>query len=137
MSAEVVLSPEEHRWTLAGHRITQLAVDQTSVRFQTWTLQASAEIRLVASFVFREPDGFERRIDPAEPEQVAPLLSLLGRTIEIVVVSRSGHLELTFGDGSLIGCAPHPRVEALELQGGGAFEGMAYRCEAGGGAPWR
>ena len=137
MSAQVVLSPDEHRWTLSGHRITQLAIDQTSVRVQTWTLDASAEVRLVAPFTFHEPDGVERRIDPEEPEQVAPMLSLVGRTIELLVVSRSGHLELAFGDGSTVHASPHARLEAWELQGGGALEGMAYRCDAGGGAPWR
>ena len=137
MSAQVVLSPDEHRWSLSGHRVTQLAVDHASVRFQTWTLQASAEVRLAAPFTLREPDGVERRIEPEEPEQAAPLLSLIGRSIELVVVSRSGHLELGFGDGSVVSVAPHPRVDAWELQGGGAFEGMAYRCDAGGGAPWK
>ena len=137
MSAEVVLSPDEHRWSLSGHRVTQLAIDPTSVRFQTWTLQASAEVRLVAPFTFREPDGVQRRIDPEEPEQLAPLLSLIGRAIELLVVSRSGHLELEFGDGSVLTAAPHARIDAWELQGGGALEGMAYRCDAGGGPPWK
>ena len=137
MSAQIVLSPDEHRWSLSGHRVTQLTVDQASVRFQTWTLQASAEIRLAAPFTLREPDGVQRTIDPEEPEQAAPLLSLLGRSIELVVVSRSGHLEIGLGDGSVISAAPHPRIDAWELQGGGAFEGMAYRCDPGGGAPWK
>ena len=137
MSAKVVLSPDEHRWLLSGHRVTQIAVDPTSVRFQTWTLQASAEIRLVAPFTFCEPDGIERRIDPEEPEQLAPLLSLIGRAIELLVVSRRGGLELTFGDGSAVRAAPHARLDAWEMQGGGALEGMAYRCGAGGGVPWK
>ena len=137
MSAQVVLSPDEHRWSLSGHRVTQLAIDQTSVRFQTWTLQASAEVRLVAPFTFQEPDGIERRIDPEEPEQLAPLLSLLGRSIELLVVSRSGHLELSFGEGSVVRASPHARLDAWELQGGGALEGLAYRCDAGGGVPWK
>ena len=136
MSAEVSLSPDEHRWVLSGHRVTQLAVDLTSFRFQTWTLEASAEIRLVVPFSFHEPDGMLRRLDPDEPEQLAPLLSLLGRAIEVLVVTRRGELRLTFGDGSSLESNPHPRVDAWEVQGGGALEGMAYRCGPGGGAPW-
>src|SRR5687767_15945333 len=99
MSAEVSLSPDEHRWVLSGHRVTQLAVDLTSFRFQTWTLEASAEIRLSVAFTFHEPDGVQRRLDPDEPEQLAPLLSLLGRSIELIVVTRRGGLMLAFGDG--------------------------------------
>ena len=136
MSAEVSLSPDEHRWLLAGHRVTQLAVDLTSFRFLTWTLEASAEIRLAVPFTFVEPDGVKRRLDPDEPEQLAPLLSLLGRSIELLVVTRLGRLELGFGDGSSLECAPHPRTDAWEVQGGGALEGMAYRCAPGGGPPW-
>ena len=136
MSAEVSLSPDEHRWLLSGHRVTQLAVDLTSFRFLTWTLEASAEIRLIVPFTFHEPDGVRRRLDPDEPEQLAPLLSLLGRSIELLVVSRRGELRLSFGDGSSLEAGPHSRVEAWEVQGGGALEGMAYRCPPGGGAPW-
>ena len=136
MTADVALSPDEHRWTLTGHRLTQLAVDLTSFRFQTWTLAASAEIRVATPFVFHEPDGVRRRLDPEEPEQLAPLLSLLGRTIELLVVTRRGELRVAFGDGSVLESEPHPRANAWEIQGGGALEGMAYRCPPGGGAPW-
>jgi len=136
MSSEVSLSPGEHRWVLSGHRVTQLAVDLTSFRFQTWTLEASAEIRLVVPFTFREPDGVQRRLDPEEPEQLAPLLSLLGRAIDVLVVTSRGALHLAFGDGSSLESTPHPRSGAWEVQGGGALEGMAYRCPPGGGVPW-
>ena len=136
MSAEVSLSPGGHRWVLSGHRVTQVAVDLTSFRFQTWTLEASAEIRLIVPFTFHEPDGVERRLDPEEPEQLAPLLSLLGRAIELLVVTSRGELQLAFGDGSSLHSVPHPRVDAWEVQGGGALEGMAYRCAPGGGIPW-
>ncbi len=136
MSAEVTLTPDEHRWVFAGHRVTQLAVDLTSFRFLTWTLEASAEIRLVVPFTFHEPDGVQRTLEPDEPEQLAPLLSLLGRSIELLVVTRHGEIHLSFGDGSSLEAGTHPREEAWEVQGGGALEGMAYRCPPGGGPPW-
>ena len=136
MSAEVAETPNEHRWKLKGHRITQLALDLESFRLLTWTLDASAEVRLAAPFTFSEPDAIERTIDPEEPEQLSPLLSLLGRTIDLLVATRHGELMLTFGDGSSLRALPHPRSEAWEVQGGGALEGMSYRCEPGGGAPW-
>jgi hypothetical protein len=136
MSAEVSETPNEHRWTLAGHRITQLSLDLGSFRLLTWTLDASAEVRLAVPFTFREPDAIERTIDPEEPEQFSPLLSLLGRTIELLVVTRHGELTLAFGDGSSLRVLPHPRFAAWEVQGGGALEGMSYLGEPGGGAPW-
>jgi hypothetical protein len=136
MSADVSETPNEHRWTLSGHRITQLSLDLTSFRFLTWTLAASAEVRLSVPFVYREPDGIERTIDPQEPEQLSPLLSILGRNIELLVVTRRGELIVAFGDGSSLRALPHVRMQAWEVQGGGALEGMAYRCTPGGGVPW-
>jgi hypothetical protein len=136
MSAEVSETPNEHRWTLHAHRVTQLSVDTHGFRFLTWTLDASAEVRLTVPFTFREPDGIERTIDPDEPEQLAPLLSLLGRGVDVLVATRRGELLLEFGDGSSIRAVPHPRVDAWEVTGGGGLEGMSYRCEPGGGVPW-
>ena len=136
MSADITETPNEHRWRLGGHRITQLSIDLTSFRLLTWTLEASAEVRLAVPFTFREPDAIERIIDPHEPEQLSPLLSLLGRTMDLLIATRDGELSLAFGDGSSLRAVPHPRKEAWEVQGGGALEGMSYRCEPGGGAPW-
>jgi hypothetical protein len=136
MTAEVSETPNEHRWTLQGHRITQLTVELGSFRLLTWTLEASAEVRLAAPFTFREPDAIERIVDPDEPEQISPLLSLVGRTMNLLVATRRGELMLAFGDGSSLRVPPHPRFEAWEVQGGGALEGMSYLCGPGGGPPW-
>lgn len=136
MSAQVSETPNEHRWMLTGHRITQLSIDLTSVRLLTWTLDASAEVRLAVPFTYLEPDSVERLIDPEEPEQLSPMLSLIGRTLEMLIATRRGELMLAFGDGSSVRALPHPRVQAWEVQGGGALEGMSYRAEPGGGIPW-
>lgn len=137
MTAELTDTPEEHRWSLRDHRVTQLAVDLRSVRFQTWTLEASAEIRLGAPFTYAEPDGLERRLNLDDPALLSPLLSLLGRSIDILTITRRGQLFIRFGDGSSIAIEPHPRLEAWEIQGGGALEGLVYLCQPGGGTPWR
>ena len=136
MTADLTETPDEHRWSLRDHRVTQLLMDLRSFRFQTWSLEASAEIRLAVPFTYWEPDGLERQLDPEEPEQLAPLLSLLGRSIDTLTIARRGQLTIRFGDGSSIGIEPHPRVEAWEIQGGGALEGLGYLCNPGGGAPW-
>ena len=53
------------------------------------------------------------------------------------VITVTGQLMIQFGDGSSIAIEPHLRVEAWEIQGGGALEGLAYLCQPGGGMPWR
>ena len=135
MSATPDVSPDRHRWRFRAHRVTQLLVDLRSFRFQTWTLQASTEVRLAAPFTLRLADGTEYQIDPEEPERLAPVLTLLDRTLESLTATRAGELMLAFSDGSTLRCAAGPGRRAWEVQGGGALEGLAYR---GGGAkaPW-
>ena len=136
MTATLDATPEQHDWIFDGHRITQLTIDTGAVRIATWTLQASAEIRLDTPFRFVEADGTARRIDPDEPEQLAPLLTLVGRAVDQLTVTRAGELEVSFGDGSRLFAWPHPLHVAWHVAGGGALEGMAYQCVPGGGMPW-
>jgi hypothetical protein len=136
MTASLDASADRHAWSLSGHRVTQVAADLRSARVQSWAMDASLELRLGAAFTLRLADGTERRIDPDYPEQLAPLLTLLNRVIETLVVTRSGELVVNFSDGTEIRTASHPSLEAFEVQGGGALEGMAYIAAPGGGAPW-
>jgi hypothetical protein len=136
MTAELDQTPERHRWALAGHRVTQLCVDATSARLHSWSLQASLDLRFSAPFVVRQADGAERAVDPHEPEQLAPLLTLVGREIEVLIVERDGVLTVGLSDGTVLRAEAHPRLEAFDVQGGGALEGLEYRVPAGGGRPW-
>jgi Family of unknown function (DUF6188) len=136
MTATLDERPDRHVWTLHDHRVTQLAVELGAVRLATWTLHASLDVRLGAPFTLRQADGIERRIDPDEPEQLAPLLTLVGRWLETFTATDAAELELTFSDGTVLGSRPHPRDEAWQVQGGGGLEGLAYVARPGGGAPW-
>lgn len=137
MSVELDERGDEHHWILKGHRVTQLLVDLSSFRFQTWSLQASAEIRVGAPFQFEEPDGVRRTIDPEEPQQLGPVLNILGRDIDALTISRAGTLAVQLSDGSRITIDSHPRHAAWEIQGAGAMEGMQYLAQPGGGQSWR
>ena len=137
MTVELEERPDAHHWIFADHRVTQLVLDLSSLRLQTWTLQASAEIRLAVPFDLLEADGVIRTIDPEEPEQIAPVLSIVGRGIETMTISRAGELRLTFSDGSTIVAKSHPRFEAWEVQGAGVLEGLQYLAVPGGGQSWR
>ena len=127
---------DEHRWTLKDHQVTQLILDPSAFRFQTWTLAASAEIRCGVPFTYREADGIEHTLDPDAPESLAPLLGLLMQTLLTVTVTRLGNLAVTFGDGSELRVTPHPAYEAWEINGSGELEEMGYLCGPGGGSPW-
>ena len=136
MSASLDQSPDRHRWTLKGHRVTQFCADLGSARLQSWSLQSSLEIRLAVPFALAHADGIVREVDPDEPERLAPLLSLLGREIVELVVTHTGALSVAFSDGTTISVESHPRYEAFEVQGGGELEGLAYLAGPGGGPPW-
>ena len=134
--AKVERSSDQHEWTLRDYHVTQLLIDPTSFRFQIWTLQAAAEIRLGVPFEFTEVDGRGRTVDPSSPEQLSPLLTLTGRKVQRLVVTKLGELHIRFADGSAIRCAPHPQYEAWEVQSSGDLAEMSYLCDPGGGSPW-
>jgi hypothetical protein len=132
MGATLIESPDEHHWVLLDHQVTTLVIDATSFRVQTWSLDASAEIRCAAPFTLRQASGAERVLDPAETETLAPVLSLLRRRLESITVTRDGELTAAFSGGVSIAVAggrpagggrASPR---WEVQGGGALEGMSY-----------
>ena len=135
MNAQLIESEDEHHWVLLDHRVTQLVIDRTSIRIQTWSLDGSADIRLAAPFVMRLASGATRHIDPTDTERLAPCLTLVGLGVRSVTVARGGSLTLAFTDGSNLTAASDPRRAAWDVQGGGVLEGMAYAAEPGR-EPW-
>ena len=136
MSATFEEQDGHHRWTLHDHRVTQLVVELGAVRLVTWTLNASLDIRLGTAFTLLQADGVDRDTDPDEPEQLAPLLTLVGRWAETLTVSEDAELVVAFSDGTVLTARADPRYEAWQVQGGGALEGLAYVSRPGGGTPW-
>ena len=136
MSATFEEHSDRHVWTLHDHRVTQLVVELGAARLVTWTLHASLDVRLGVPFVVRQADGEDRPADPDEPEQLAPLLTLVGRWLETLTATADGGLVLAFSDGTELRIATDPRYEAWQVQGGGALEGLAYVGRPGGGTPW-
>ncbi|MFN2567364.1 MAG: DUF6188 family protein [Gemmatimonadaceae bacterium] len=126
MGATLIESPDEHHWVLLDHQVTQLVIEAGSFRIQTWSLDASAEIRCAAPFTLRQPSGAERLIDPSETETLAPVLTLLRRRLESITVTRDGELTAAFSGGVTLVVGGRRRTPAWEVQGGGALEGMSY-----------
>jgi hypothetical protein len=131
VKAQLIEADDEHHWVLLDHRVTQLVIDRSSIRIQTWSLDGSADIRLGAQFVSQLANGTTRNIDPRDTERLAPCLALVGLGVRSVTVSRRGTLTLAFSDGSTITAPPNPRQAAWDVQGGGVLEGMAYVSEPG------
>ena len=136
MTASLDERPDRHLWTLHDHRVTQLVVELGAVRLTTWTLHASLDVRIAVAFTVRQADGVDRAADPDEPEQLAPLLTLVGRWVEAFAVTEAATLSLTFSDGTMVSVAADPRYEAWQVQGAGALEGLSYVAHPGGPRPW-
>ena len=131
MNAQLIESDDEHHWVLLDHRVTQLVIDRSSIRLQTWSLEGSADVRLAAPFFIQLASGARRQIDPAETERLSPCLVLVGLGVRSVTVTRTGTLTLAFSDGSSISASPDPRRQSWDVQGGGILEGMAYAGQPG------
>lgn len=134
MQASLLESPDEHHLVLLDTRVAQLALDGRSLRLQTWSLDASVEIRIGAPFALRTGGGAPRMLDPSAPESLAPVLALLRTTVRGLTMTRDGELAVAFGEGAEL--RVRGREGAWELQGAGALEGLAYRSGAAGEAPW-
>jgi hypothetical protein len=135
MTASLIESPDEHHLVLLDTRLTQLAVDARELRLQTWSLDASLDIRIAAPFTLRTGEGAPRTLDPQAPETLAPALALLQRPVRSLTMTVGGELVVVVGDGELR-VRPHGLRGAWEVQGAGALEGLLYRSAPGGGAPW-
>jgi hypothetical protein len=126
MGATLIESPDEHHWVLLDHQVTQVVVDASSFRVQTWSLEGSAEIRCSAPFTLRQSSGAERAIDPAETETLAPILGLLRRRLESITITREGELTAAFSGGTSLVVSGCRRNAGWEVHGGGTLEGMSY-----------
>jgi hypothetical protein len=132
MPASLIDSPDEHHWVLLDHRVTQLVFEAQALRFESWSLDGSTEVRLTGPFTLRQPGGAERLLDPGETPTLAPMLALLRRRLTSLTIARDGELVADFDGGLAIVAPPSPRTDAWEVQGGGALEGLSYRCLTGG-----
>ncbi|HEY0969486.1 MAG TPA: DUF6188 family protein [Gemmatimonadales bacterium] len=130
MQSSLIESPDEHHLVLLEHHVTQIVIDQRSLRIQSWALDGSTEVLIAAPFTL-SLGGAPRALDPIETQGLAPVLALLRRRLASITVARSGDLTLEFGDGATLAVPPDRRVEAWELQGGGALEGLVYRSPVG------
>jgi uncharacterized protein DUF6188 len=126
MGATLIESPDEHHWVLLDHQVTQIVVDASSFRVQTWSLDGSAEIRCSSPFTLRQASGAERTIGPTETETLAPVLALLRRRLESITITRDGELTAAFSGGTSLVVSGGRRTAGWEVQGGGALEGMSY-----------
>ena len=126
MGATLIESPDEHHWVLLDHQVTQIVVDASSFRVQTWSLEGSAEIRCSAPFTLRQSSGAERALNPTETETLAPILALLRRRLESITITRHGELTAAFSGGTSLVISGARRAAGWEVQGGGALEGMSY-----------
>jgi len=136
MSAELESLADQHTWTFGDHRVTQFCVEMTSCRLQSWSLQESVEIRFASPFELTLADGSTRRIDPTAHEQLAPLLTLVGRALLQIVVSRPGELEIRLSDGSVIEMRTRATRATFEVNGAGALEGISYISSGASGPLW-
>jgi hypothetical protein len=135
MQSSLIESPDEHHLVLLEHHVTQIVIDQRSLRLQSWALDGSTEVRIAAPFAL-SLGGAARTLDPVETQGLAPVLALLRRRLTSAPITRAGELTMEFGDGATLTVPPDRRVEAWELQGGGALEGLVYRCPPGGQMEW-
>ena len=136
MHASLIPTDDEHHWVLLDHQVTALTFDPRALRFQTWSLDGSTDVRVAAPFTPRLGGAAERTLDPIETLTLAPALALLRRRLASLTITRAGELTAEFADGGAIVVAPDRRAVAWQVHGGGALEGMAYEAPVAGDSLW-
>jgi hypothetical protein len=136
MTATLTETADEQVWSFRGREVTQLIIDPAAFRFQTWTLDGAAEVRVNVPFTFRPAGGDPATLDPEHARELAPTLGLLGVGLERIGVQRTGELRIDFADGSVLEVSPHPAYEAWEVSGVDSLAALGYLCGPGGGSPW-
>jgi len=134
--ARLIEAPDRHQWELRMVTVTQVIADPGSVRLVAWAADGSLDVRLASPFRLTELDGRRQLIDPEASEQLAPLLSLVSRSLESMLIGRSGTLELRFGDGTVVSAEADAQFESWEAKGSGDLEEIGYLCPPGGLCPW-
>jgi len=132
MPASLIPSSDEHHLVLLDHRITELTLDTRSLRFQSWSLDGSTEVRIAGPFALRQGAGVERQLDPADTTTLGPVLAIVRRRLTSLTIASDGELTATLDGGMALVVPPSRRTDAWEVQGGGALEGLSYRSLASG-----
>ena len=65
--------------------------------------------------------GSTNHLDPKVPASMAPMLSLVRRTVDAIFLEDDGTLRMRIQRGIEIECSPHPSREVWQLTGPGGF----------------
>jgi hypothetical protein len=102
---------------LRGRKVTRLAIDYV-VKLEFTEPGPYAAISLSSRFHLRGASGASDDIDPAHPETVAPVLSLVRSQLSEVAIADPGVLTASFADGRTLIIGPGD-YEAWEFVGPG------------------
>jgi hypothetical protein len=136
LSVTTALIEVDDGWELAvsGWQVTRCFVDPAAFGLlvdggEGETLRLYLETTFAVSDADRHATYGQR---DAKPADYAPLLSLMGRPVSRIHISRSGDLSIDFEDAAAIHVPPDPQFEAWELEGLGP---LMIVCVPGGGEP--
>lgn len=113
---------------LRGATVTRCYIDEHAVGFLLDD-PADSNVYLEGSFAVSLA-GRRAEFGVAEgPMEYAPLVSLIGRTVEAARVTHSGELVVEFDDGRRLSAGPDPHYEAWNV----TIEDLLVVCIPGGG----
>lgn len=115
------------RWILpvAGGTVTQWCINHVFTIVLLHEGGAEATILISAVFDFQTADGSWRLNPEGNAAGLAPVLALLGLTVEHAEAFKDGTLEVAFGDGSHLRVPPDTAFEAWEFAGNHGAKAVA------------
>ena len=91
---------------------------------------------LEAPFTLHRADGTKFEMNPGQPEDLYPLLSVLHRPVTSFRASSEGECQMHFHGGDVLTCLPVENYEAWNSHGSGNLASASLLCGPGGGSPW-
>lgn len=101
--------------------VTQCRLDYAFTLVIADDPEGSFEVRIEQPFVVTGSDGEVTLDAEGDPQQMAPALRVLRRTVEQAIAFKDGGLELTFDDGTVLRVAADEDYEAWNIAGPGGL----------------
>src|SRR5256885_4851787 len=119
MAFELTESSDAFVLPVAGWKVGRCCAEVGGLSVELIDADGQTARLNLSSFNFRCPEGDEQVIEAGDYRAANPLFERLGQPVGEVLMSKEGHLRITFPDGARLLAARMEGVEAWEGRGPG------------------
>jgi hypothetical protein len=122
------------------HELSRLQFGYEVILGVSWgsgSTATEASISLETPFSLTRPGASAELVDPEAPETLSPLLALLHQRVAHITADRTGLLEITFSDGTILRVPKRDDgYESWNTSGSGELHDFNMLCSSHEVSPW-